>query len=210
MPTPQVVTVLGPIAPEAMGNTLTHDHVLIDAFGLFGDSSYAWILDDEDVMARELERFRDAGFLNSLYVPHGIPFDVWQIPEDRNALREAREEIWERKLETAAKAVQVSLEKLPGRKSAPEKVVLAALLKQTTSVSNGWLARRLGFAVEDEIVAVFCGSKKTLASGVPMARLLFAGNPVLGTVVLPIMFYHQLQLFVCAVLARRYAARTAG
>ena len=61
MPTPQVVTVLGPIAPEAMGNTLTHDHVLIDAFGLFGDSSYAWILDDEDVMARELERFRDAG-----------------------------------------------------------------------------------------------------------------------------------------------------
>ena len=43
-----------------------------------------------------------------------------------------------------------------------------------------------------------------------MARLLFAGNPVLGTVVLPIMFYHQLQLFVCAVLARRYAARTAG
>ena len=31
MPTPQVVTVLGPIAPEAMGNTLTHDHVLIDA-----------------------------------------------------------------------------------------------------------------------------------------------------------------------------------
>ena len=62
---------------------------------------------------------------------------------DRNALREAREEIWEGKLETAAKAVQVSLEKLPDRKSAPEKVVLAALLKQTTSVSNGWLARRL-------------------------------------------------------------------
>jgi len=58
---PQVVTVLGPIAPEAMGNTLTHDHVLIDAFGLFGDSSYAWILDDEDVMARELELFRAAG-----------------------------------------------------------------------------------------------------------------------------------------------------
>jgi sodium/bile acid cotransporter 7 len=69
------------------------------------------------------------------------------------------------------------------------------------------LARALGFPVEDEIVAVFCGSKKTLASGVPMARLLFGGNPALGVLVLPILFYHQLQLFVCSVLARRYAER---
>jgi solute carrier family 10 (sodium/bile acid cotransporter), member 7 len=72
------------------------------------------------------------------------------------------------------------------------------------------LAHAFGFPVEDEITAVFCGSKKSMASGVPMARLLFAGQPVLGTVVLPIMFYHQLQLFVCAVLARRYAARDGG
>lgn len=70
-----------------------------------------------------------------------------------------------------------------------------------------WIARKLGFEVEDEIVAVFCGSKKTLASGVPMAQLLFAGNPSLGVVVLPIMFYHQLQLFVCSVMAKKYAAR---
>jgi phosphotriesterase-related protein len=57
----QVVTVRGPIAPEALGITLSHDHILIDAFGLFGDSSYAWILDDEEVMAREVERYRTAG-----------------------------------------------------------------------------------------------------------------------------------------------------
>lgn len=69
------------------------------------------------------------------------------------------------------------------------------------------VARSLGFTVEDEIVAVFCGSKKTLASGVPMARVLFGGNPALGVLVLPIMFYHQLQLLVCSVMARRYAAR---
>jgi len=69
------------------------------------------------------------------------------------------------------------------------------------------VARALGFEVEDEIVAVFCGSKKTLASGVPMARLLFGGDPALGVLVLPIMFYHQLQLFVCSLMARRYAAR---
>lgn len=69
------------------------------------------------------------------------------------------------------------------------------------------VARALGFSVEDEIVAVFCGSKKTLASGMPMAKLLFGGSAAMGVLVLPIMLYHQLQLFVCAVMARRYAAR---
>jgi sodium/bile acid cotransporter 7 len=70
-----------------------------------------------------------------------------------------------------------------------------------------WAARRMGFAIEDEIVAVFCGSKKTMASGMPMAKLLFGGNAAMGVLILPIMLYHQLQLFVCAVMARRYAAR---
>jgi sodium/bile acid cotransporter 7 len=30
-------------------------------------------------------------------------------------------------------------------------------------------------------------------------------HPSLGVIMLPLMFYHQLQLFVAAVLARRYA-----
>jgi sodium/bile acid cotransporter 7 len=67
--------------------------------------------------------------------------------------------------------------------------------------------RLLGFAVEDEAAAVFCGSKKALASGVPMAKLLFGAHPGIGLIVLPIMFYHQLQLIVCSVLAERYATR---
>ncbi|MEN9891212.1 MAG: hypothetical protein RLY78_1507 [Pseudomonadota bacterium] len=67
-----------------------------------------------------------------------------------------------------------------------------------------WGSRRLGFERADEIAIVFCGSKKTLASGVPMAQILFAGQPV-GLLVLPIMVFHQLQLMVCAVLAQRYA-----
>jgi len=69
------------------------------------------------------------------------------------------------------------------------------------------LARWLKLDVGDEIVAVFCGSKKTLASGMPMAKLLFGGTASMGVLVLPIMLYHQLQLFVCAILARRYATR---
>ncbi|MFP4595990.1 bile acid:sodium symporter family protein [Ralstonia sp.] len=72
-----------------------------------------------------------------------------------------------------------------------------------------WIARRFGFGLADEITAVFCGSKKSLANGVPMAKILFAGNPALGLIVLPIMIYHQLQLIVCSTLARKYADRVA-
>jgi len=56
---------------------------------------------------------------------------------------------------------------------------------------------------------VFCGSKKSLANGVPMAKILFAGNPALGLIVLPLMIFHQLQLIVCSTLARKYADRVA-
>ncbi|MEY4561018.1 MAG: hypothetical protein RLZZ618_295 [Pseudomonadota bacterium] len=72
------------------------------------------------------------------------------------------------------------------------------------------VARWMGLPVTDEIVAVFCGSKKSLASGIPMARLLFGGDPALGLLVLPIIFYHQIQLFVCSLMARRYAKRRVG
>lgn len=81
-------------------------------------------------------------------------------------------------------------------------LILAIVLLLTT-----WMARRLRFSIEDEITAVFCGSKKTLAAGVPMAKVLFGAHPGLGLIVLPIMFYHQLQLVVCAALAQRYARR---
>ncbi|MDR3413548.1 MAG: bile acid:sodium symporter [Formivibrio sp.] len=83
----------------------------------------------------------------------------------------------------------------------------AALILVLVLALSTWLARRLGFTVEDEIAAVFCGSKKTMASGVPMAKLLFGANPSLGLILLPIMLYHQLQLFVCSILANRYAKR---
>jgi len=79
-------------------------------------------------------------------------------------------------------------------------VLLCAILFITSAGS-----RLLGFDREDEIAIVFCGSKKTLASGIPMARVLFSG-PDLGAIVLPLMMFHQLQLMACAWLARRYAA----
>ena len=68
-------------------------------------------------------------------------------------------------------------------------------------------SRKLGFAREDEITIAFCGSKKSLASGVPMASAIFAGQSV-GAIILPLMIFHQMQLIACAVLAQRYATRT--
>jgi solute carrier family 10 (sodium/bile acid cotransporter), member 7 len=64
-------------------------------------------------------------------------------------------------------------------------------------------------AREDTIAIVFCGSKKSLAAGVPMAGVLFPG-PDLGMILLPTMLFHQMQLMVCAVLARRWASQVAA
>jgi sodium/bile acid cotransporter 7 len=80
-------------------------------------------------------------------------------------------------------------------------VLLAAVLGATT-----FLSRRLGFSRMDEIAIVFCGSKKSLASGIPMANILFAGTSA-GLMVMPLMLFHQIQLMACAALARRYAAQ---
>ena len=77
--------------------------------------------------------------------------------------------------------------------------LLVAVLASTTLLS-----RWMGFERADEIAIVFCGSKKSLASGLPMASVLFAASSV-GQIVLPLMLFHQLQLMVCAALARRYA-----
>lgn len=66
------------------------------------------------------------------------------------------------------------------------------------------LGRWLGFSREDRIVLIFCGSKKSLATGVPLAGVLFSQAQV-GAVILPLMFFHQIQLMICAVLARRFA-----
>ncbi|WP_374705205.1 bile acid:sodium symporter family protein [Novosphingobium sp. TCA1] len=81
--------------------------------------------------------------------------------------------------------------------------VLLALVLTLTALLGRWL----GFNSADRIVLQFCGSKKSLASGVPMAGVLFA-PPQVGAVILPLMFFHQLQLMVCAILARRYGAET--
>ena len=85
-------------------------------------------------------------------------------------------------------------------------LVACCLLLALALLATTLLSRRLGFATEDEIAIVFCGSKKSLVAGVPMAQVLFAGGAA-GAALLPLMLFHQIQLMVCAVLAQRYARR---
>ncbi|WP_400190541.1 bile acid:sodium symporter family protein [Hymenobacter sp. B81] len=74
------------------------------------------------------------------------------------------------------------------------------------------LSRLLGFSPEDRLTAVFCGSKKSLVHGTVLAKVLFAGSAVTGTLLLPLMLYHALQIVLASSLAqsqgRRHAAAT--
>ena len=85
-------------------------------------------------------------------------------------------------------------------------IALCGILLGLVLAATTWGARRLGFNKEDEITLVFCGSKKSMVSGIPMANVLFPAASV-GAIVLPLMIFHQIQLMVCAVLAQRYARR---
>lgn len=71
---------------------------------------------------------------------------------------------------------------------------------------TAFVAKRMSFSRADRITIIFCGSKESLPSGIPMEKVIFASHAV-GAVVLPLMLFHQIQLMVCAVLAQRWGAR---
>jgi sodium/bile acid cotransporter 7 len=83
-------------------------------------------------------------------------------------------------------------------------LAIEGLLLATMLSITSYGARRLGFGRADSITIVFCGSKKSLAAGLPMATVLF-GGPHAALAVLPLMLFHQLQLMVCAVIAKRWS-----
>jgi sodium/bile acid cotransporter 7 len=82
---------------------------------------------------------------------------------------------------------------------------IALLLLLLVLTLTSLAASALGFARPERITAVFCGSKKTLAAGVPMAQLIFGAGQFAGLVILPLLAYHTLQLVLCSSLAARWA-----
>lgn len=85
------------------------------------------------------------------------------------------------------------------------KMLLLCCLILTAALSfTAYSARLFKFKREDEITIVFCGSKKSLANGVPMANILFPA-PQAGLMILPLMIFHQIQLMACSIIAGHYA-----
>ena len=85
-------------------------------------------------------------------------------------------------------------------------IALSAAILAFVMLADMALARAMAMPREDRIVLLFCGSQKSLVTGVPMAGALFAPAQV-GMVILPLMIFHQMQLFVCAWIAARLAAQ---
>jgi sodium/bile acid cotransporter 7 len=105
----------------------------------------------------------------------------------------------------SASVIEGLWQKLPAPALAGLALLSCALLAIALLLGS-FVSRKLGFSKQDQIVIVFCGSKKSLASGVPMAKVLFP-HGALGAVILPLMLFHQIQLMVCAILAQRFARR---
>jgi len=66
------------------------------------------------------------------------------------------------------------------------------------------------FDLADRITIMFCGSKKSLASGAPMANVIFSHSPMIGIgmVIVPIMLFHQIQLMACTLIAQYFNERS--
>jgi sodium/bile acid cotransporter 7 len=88
-------------------------------------------------------------------------------------------------------------------------LIVDCLLLAIIMVAMWSLGSLFGFDRPDKITILFCGSKKSLASGVPIAKVLFEGS-VVGPMIVPLMLFHQIQLMVCAALAQRWALRAAA
>lgn len=87
-------------------------------------------------------------------------------------------------------------------------VVLSIILVALMLWLTRFVALKLGFSEEDTIAIEFCGTKKSLATGLPMAAVIFAGQPT-ALLILPLMIFHQVQLMMCSWLASRYARNRA-
>jgi sodium/bile acid cotransporter 7 len=83
-------------------------------------------------------------------------------------------------------------------------IIACSVLLTVVMLLALFVPRWIGFDKADQKTIFFCGSKKTLASGVPMAQILFIGQPI-GMIVLPIMIFHQIQLMVCGIVANMWA-----
>ncbi len=86
-------------------------------------------------------------------------------------------------------------------------ILVCSLVLAITLFFSFHFAKKWGFSLPDNITIMFCGSKKSLASGVPMLKVLVPAQSM-GPYLLPLMIFHQIQLMACAFIARRFSKKT--
>ena len=92
---------------------------------------------------------------------------------ERDHVKQERAKQWEEQLRKLARAARIHLNALPVAKSHPEKSLLAATMKATTSVSNAWLADRLDMG-EPASASQFARRYLRTSSGAKAAKALLS------------------------------------
>jgi sodium/bile acid cotransporter 7 len=85
-------------------------------------------------------------------------------------------------------------------------VALCVLLLAVVMTVVLTVGRLAGMPRADWLALLFCGSTKSLATGLPMAGILFDAAEI-ALIVLPLMLFHLIQLSVLAVVSQRSAMR---
>jgi sodium/bile acid cotransporter 7 len=109
-----------------------------------------------------------------------------------------------------AGSVQAGVWERYGAATTARAVVGVVVLFGFIMAAVGLTVRAAGLERSDAVAGLFCASQKTLAAGVPMAQLIFGGDPGLGLILLPVMLYHPLQLTVHGLLATRWSRAPRG
>jgi solute carrier family 10 (sodium/bile acid cotransporter), member 7 len=146
-----------------------------------------------------------------------LPFILGQIAHGWRGTWVERNKIWIERMDrlTIILAVYVAFsaavidglwQRLTWQQFSPLLLVICGLLA-FAFMATWWMGGALGFAREDRITLLYSGSHKTLATGAPMARILFPGAEA-GLIIIPLMLYHQLQLIISAWLAARLMRST--
>ena len=158
----------------------------------------------------------DAGSFIRIVVQFLLPFVVGQLVRPWLGDWVARNDRWLKHVDRSSILLVVFLAFSVGatsgvwsRVSAGSLVATVALCALLLVAACGWLAglgRLIGLTRPARIALLFCGSNKSLATGLPMAAVLFPAHSV-ALIVLPLMIYHQLQIFAGGVLANRLARR---
>ncbi|MBA6153494.1 bile acid:sodium symporter [Gelidibacter maritimus] len=80
-------------------------------------------------------------------------------------------------------------------------VVLVLFLFFLVYFLTGWIGKLLKFNHADQITNQFCGTKKSLVHGTVFSEALFGQTGIVGIMLLPLMFYHALQILIISVIA---------